>query len=79
MVCVWQVTGMTPLGGNKCVIFLYKHITQIAFVLHVLNSAVMLNSISVHKVILLKLLLKAGFVQAHSSNPVTYARDEPMS
>lgn len=39
----------------------------------------MLNSISAHKVILFKLLLKAGFVQAHSSNPVTYERDEQMS
>lgn len=39
----------------------------------------MLNSISVHKVILFKLLLKAGFVQAHSGNPVTYEQDEPMS
>lgn len=38
----------------------------------------MLNSISVHKVILFKLLLKAGFVQAHSSNPVTCEWDEPM-
>ena len=39
----------------------------------------MLNSISVHKVILFKLLLKASFVQAHSSNPVSYEQDEPMS
>lgn len=39
----------------------------------------MLNSISVLKVILFKLLLKVSFVQAHSSSPVTYERDELIS
>lgn len=39
----------------------------------------MLNSISVHKVILFKLLLKGSFVQARLCNPVTYERDEPLS
>jgi len=66
---------MTPLGGNKCVIFLYKHITQISFVPHILNGAVMLNSISVHKLIVPKLHLKADIVEAQSSNPVKYKRD----
>lgn len=39
----------------------------------------MRNSFSVHKVIFFKLLLKAGVVQAHSSNAVAYKHGEPMS
>lgn len=70
---------MTPLRGNRCVILLYKHITHIFVVLGILNRAVRLHLISVHRVISFKLLLKAGFVQAHSGNPVTHKWDEQMS
>lgn len=45
-------------------------------VLGILKGAVRLHSISVHRVTPFKLLLKAGFVQAHSSNPVTHEWDE---
>lgn len=76
--CGWWAGGVTPLRRNRCVILLYKQITRVFVVLGILNWTVRLH-LSVRRVLSFKLLLKAGFVQAHSSNPVTHKWDEQMS